>query len=41
MDATTLDRLISTLRGTLRRGAVDANMIVTRAGLGYQLADAA
>jgi DNA-binding response OmpR family regulator len=41
MDATTLDRLISTLRSTLRRGAAEANLIVTRPGLGYQLADAA
>ena len=41
MDATTLDRLISTLRATLRRGASEANLIVTRPGLGYQLGDTA
>jgi DNA-binding response OmpR family regulator len=41
MDATTLDRLISTLRSALRRADADANVIVTRPGLGYQIADAA
>jgi DNA-binding response OmpR family regulator len=41
MDATTLDRLLSTLRGTLRKVDPEARLIETRAGLGYRLADAA
>jgi DNA-binding response OmpR family regulator len=41
MDATTLDRLISTLRSASRRCGVEVNLIVTRPGLGFQLADAA
>jgi DNA-binding response OmpR family regulator len=41
MDATTLDRLVSTLRATLRKAGVESNLVVTRPGLGYQLADAA
>lgn len=41
MDATTLDRLISTLRATLRRADDASGLIVTRPGLGYQLADTA
>ena len=41
MDATTLDRLVSTLRAALRRVDESASLIVTRPGLGYQLADIA
>jgi DNA-binding winged helix-turn-helix (wHTH) protein len=41
MDATTLDRLISTLRASLRRLDGTNSLIVTRPGLGYQLADSA
>jgi DNA-binding response OmpR family regulator len=41
MDSTTLDRLISTLRATLRKAGVESELIVTRPGLGFQLADAA
>jgi DNA-binding response OmpR family regulator len=41
MDATTLDRLLSTLRGALRKVDPDAQLIETRAGLGYRLTDAA
>lgn len=41
MDATTLDRLISTLRASLRRVDESNGLIVTRPGLGYQLADSA
>jgi len=41
MDATTLDRLISTLRASLRRVDTSNGLIVTRPGLGYQLADSA
>jgi hypothetical protein len=41
MDATTLDRLVSTLRAALRRADPTAGLIVTRPGLGYQLADTA
>jgi len=37
MDATTLDRLISTLRATVRRADDSANIVVTRPGLGYEL----
>lgn len=37
MDATTLDRLVSTLRGAIRRAGVSAEVVVTRPGLGYQL----
>jgi DNA-binding response OmpR family regulator len=37
MDATTLDRLISTLRGAIRRAGACAEIVVTRPGLGYQL----
>ena len=38
MDATTLDRLISTLRSALRRLDDGAQLVVTRPGLGYELA---
>ena len=38
-DATPLDRLISTTRAALRRLDPDVNVIETRPGLGYQLAD--
>jgi len=41
MDATTLDRLVSTLRATLRRADPDSSLIVTRPGLGYELDEAA
>jgi len=41
MDATTLDRLVSTLRASLRRLDGTNSLIVTRPGLGYQLADSA
>jgi Transcriptional regulatory protein, C terminal/FHA domain len=41
MDATTLDRLISTLRAVLRDAAPECKLIVTRPGLGYELSDAA
>jgi DNA-binding response OmpR family regulator len=41
MDATTLDRLVSTMRATLRRADDTASLIVTRPGLGYQLCDSA
>jgi DNA-binding winged helix-turn-helix (wHTH) protein len=41
MDATTLDRLVSMLRAALRRADDSAALIVTRPGLGYQLADSA
>jgi pSer/pThr/pTyr-binding forkhead associated (FHA) protein len=37
MDATTLDRLVSTLRGALRRADAASNLVVTRPGLGYEL----
>jgi len=38
MDATTLDRLVSTLRASLRQADPSSRMIVTRPGLGYALA---
>jgi pSer/pThr/pTyr-binding forkhead associated (FHA) protein len=38
-DATPLDRLISATRQTLRRVMPDAQIIVTRSGLGFQLSD--
>lgn len=38
-DATPLDRLISTTRVALRQIDAEAQVIVTRPGLGYQLAD--
>ena len=38
-DATPLDRLVSATRQTLRRVAPDAQIIVTRPGLGFQLSD--
>jgi hypothetical protein len=41
MDASTLDRLVSTLRAALRRSEAESNLILTRPGLGYQLADSA
>jgi DNA-binding winged helix-turn-helix (wHTH) protein len=41
MDATTLDRLVSTLRAAVRRADAAANVIVTRPGLGYELSDSA
>jgi DNA-binding response OmpR family regulator len=41
MDATTLDRLVSTLRAALRRADPACTVVVTRPGLGYALADAA
>jgi DNA-binding response OmpR family regulator len=41
MEATTLDRLVSTLRATLRRADPESHLIVTRPGLGYMLADVA
>ncbi len=41
MDATTLDRLVSTVRAVLRRVDHAATLIVTRPGLGYELAHAA
>jgi DNA-binding response OmpR family regulator len=37
MEATTLDRLISTLRGVLRRAEAPADLLMTRPGLGYLL----
>ena len=37
MDATTLDRLISTLRAALRRADASNELLVTRPGLGYEL----
>ena len=37
MDATTLDRLISTLRAALRRLDDGTQLVVTRPGLGYEL----
>jgi DNA-binding response OmpR family regulator len=39
MDATTLDRLISTVRAALREVEPEARFIETRPGLGYQLSD--
>lgn len=41
MEATTLDRLVSTLRTTLRKADPTNSLIVTRPGLGYMLDDAA
>jgi DNA-binding response OmpR family regulator len=41
MEATTLDRLVSTLRTTLRTADPKNRLIVTRPGLGYMLDDAA
>jgi len=41
MDATTLDRLVSTLRSVLRQADPSSRLIETRPGLGYLLADAA
>lgn len=41
MDATTLDRLLSTLRGAIRRADAGAEVVVTRPGLGYQMSMAA
>ena len=38
-DASALDRLLSTLRVSLRRADPEARLIETRPGLGYQLAD--
>jgi DNA-binding response OmpR family regulator len=38
-DATALDRLLSTLRGTLRRVDPETRLIETRSGLGYRLTD--
>jgi DNA-binding response OmpR family regulator len=38
-DATPLDRLVSTIRTTLRQLDPEARVIETRPGLGYQLAD--
>jgi DNA-binding response OmpR family regulator len=40
MEASTLDRLVSTLRTTLRRAEPTRRLISTRAGLGYLLDDA-
>jgi DNA-binding response OmpR family regulator len=40
MDATTLDRLISTLRATVRRADPNTEVVLTRPGLGYQLSAA-
>jgi hypothetical protein len=37
MDATTLDRLVSTLRAALRRADASSDLVVTRPGLGYEL----
>jgi DNA-binding response OmpR family regulator len=39
MEATTLDRLVSTLRSALRRVDAEANLIQTRPGLGFQLVE--
>jgi DNA-binding response OmpR family regulator len=41
MEATTLDRLVSTLRAAIRQVDPDAAVVDTRPGLGYQLAEAA
>ena len=41
MESTTLDRLVSTLRATLRRADPVRRAILTRPGLGYMLDDAA
>ncbi len=41
MDATTLDRLISTLRAALRRADATRELVVTRPGLGYELSQSA
>jgi DNA-binding response OmpR family regulator len=40
METTTLDRLVSTLRATLRRADPTSCLVVTRPGLGYMLDDA-
>lgn len=40
-DATPLDRLVSTTRSALRQADPDAQIIETRPGLGYQLAEGA
>src|SRR5205823_139957 len=41
MDATTLDRLVSTLRSAIRRAVPAAEVVVTRPGVGYALSDTA